>query len=292
MKGNYKLKKELSFNPPFPSLTSEQRYHFDVYGYVLIEKAIPTTKVKRLKTALLELKKEFSKFSTPNEITIKNCRVNHSKTYTHFAHVLETNPSMIDYYADPKLIGMVQEVVGGKVRLEESEAIINSKPEPENTIIPPDYNFHTGTRPNYGTYIENGLFYCNFVKILTNLTELTERDGGTVVIAGSHKINLPQHKIIEAAKQNPKLIHKIVAPAGSTLLFPESLIHASGNIETDNERVVIIGGYTPPMFKAWPKQEPSTNFVDSLDPELRPLISGSDSWSWEPKFRPISEDKI
>jgi len=286
------LKHESNFNPPFPALTAEQRYHFDVYGYVLIKNTLTSDKVKRLKNALLDLKKEFLKSSTPNETTIRNSKVNLSTTYTHFAHVLETHPSMIEYYADPTLIGMVQEVVGGKVRLEESEAIINSKPEPENTIVPPNYGFHTGTRPNYGTYIENGLFYCNFVKILTNLTDITQKDGGTVVIAGSHKMNLPQHKIIEAAKQNPNLIHKIVAPAGSTLLFPESLIHATGNIETDKERVIIIGGYTPPMFKAWPKQEPSIDFINSLNPELKPLISGSDSWRWEPRFRPISDNSI
>ena len=46
------------------------------------------------------------------------------------------------------------------------------------------------------------------------------------------------------------------------------------------------------MFKAWPRQESSTTFVDSIDPKLKPFISGSDSWNWTPKFRPISEDNI
>ena len=41
------------------------------------------------------------------------------------------------------------------------------------------------------------------------------------------------------------LIHHVVAPAGSTLVFCETLLHSSGDILSDNERVIIISGYRP-----------------------------------------------
>ena len=93
------------------------------------------------------------------------------------------------------------------------------------------------------------LIHCNFVKTLTNLTELGPDDGGasrrcccrlplrlqplaadrglalsgTVVIAGSHRMPLPPHELIQLAEEDPSLIHQVVAPPGSALFFGETL---------------------------------------------------------------------
>ena len=136
-----------------------------------------------------------------------------------------------------------------------------------------------------GTYVENGLFHCTFVKTLTNLTELGPDDGGTVVVAGSHKVKCDRETIIAAAYEDPALIHQVVAPAGSTLLFGEALIHATGQIRSDRERVIVIGGYTPPMFQAWNGQEPSAEFIAQTPEPLKPLIAGSDKWHWQQRHR-------
>jgi hypothetical protein len=42
-----------------------------------------------------------------------------------------------------------------------------------------------------------------------------------------------------------------IAPAGSTLLFAEPLIHATGQIRSERERVIIIYGYGPSHFPYW-----------------------------------------
>lgn len=41
-------------------------------------------------------------------------------------------------------------------------------------------------------------------------------DGGTCVIAGCHKATCAEESIIQAAREDPSLIHQVVAPAGST----------------------------------------------------------------------------
>ena len=117
---------------------------------------------------------------------------------------------------------MAEELVGGSVRLEESEAAVNERDPEIDLAAEPRYGFHTGTSPDVGTYVENGLYHCTFVKTLTNLTELGPDDGGTVVIAGSHKVKCDRETIIAAAYEDPALIHQVVAPAGSTLLFGEA----------------------------------------------------------------------
>ena len=272
------------FDRPFPAMTPGQRYHLDVFGYVVIENTLTEEETGRLLEAMQRLKTAL--LAVEPDAYVRGCRLGaHRPHYLHFAHILEAEPAICDYLTHPRLVGLAEELVGGIVRLEESEAIINERdPDAE-----PDgrYGFHVGTWPDLGTYTENGLFHCTFVKTLTNLTELGPDDGGTVVVAGSHKIKAPREEITASAYEDRSLIHQVVAPAGSTLLFGEALIHATGRIRSDRERVVVIGGYTPTMFQAWNGQEPSAEFVASVPEPLRPLISGSKRWQWEKRHRTL-----
>ncbi|MFZ4660307.1 MAG: phytanoyl-CoA dioxygenase family protein [Caldilineaceae bacterium] len=276
------------YHRPFPALTPAQRLHLDVYGYVIIENTLTADEVGRLREALQKLKRDLIATGDPANAVVRGARFSTYKPHhVHFAHILETDPAILEYLTHPRLVAMAEEFVGGAVRLEESEGIINSRPPDYDPSAPVRYGFHTGTRPDLGTYTENGLFHCNFVKTLTNLTDLGPDDGGTVVIAGSHKIKAPQAQLIACAYEDPSLIHQFIAPAGSTLLFAESLIHATGQLRSDKERVIIIGGYTPPMFRAWPGQEPSQAFVDNLPDLYKPLIGATDSWHWQQRYRSL-----
>lgn len=279
------------FDRPFPALTPAQRYHLDVFGYVVVENTLEADAVGRLLEAMQRLKRDLIEAGAG--ATVRGCRFSAARDHHHhFAHILEADPAVFEYLTHPRLVGMAEELVGGSVRLEESEAVINRRDpqsETEADRAPPRYGFHTGASPDVGTYTENGLFHCTFVKTLTNLTALGPDDGGTVVIAGSHKIKAPREDIIACAYEDPSLIHRVVAPAGSTLLFGESLVHATGIIRSRRERVIVIGGYTPTMFQAWNGQEPSAGFVEKIPEALRPLISGSDKWSWQQRRRSLDQ---
>jgi len=273
---------------PFPALTPAQRYHLDVFGYVVVENTLTENEVGSLREALQRLKRDLIATGDPTGAVVRHARASAYKPHhIHLSHVMESDPAILDYLAHPRLVAMAEELVGGSVRIEESEAIINSRDPAAHPDAPVRYGFHTGTRPQYGTYTENGLYHCNFVKTLTNLTDLGPDDGGTVCIAGSHKIQCREEEIIACAYEDPSLIHQVIAPAGSTLLFGEALIHATGRIRSDKERVIMIGGYTPPMFQAWQGQEPSAEFVARMPEALRPLVSGSDKWNWRRRFRTL-----
>lgn len=273
---------------PFPALTPAQRLHLDIYGYVIVENTLTAEEVGQTCEALQKLKRDLIATGDPANVRVRGARFSLYKPHhVHFAHIVEADPAIFAYLTHPRLVAMAEEFVGGSVRLEESEAIINSRAPDYDPTAPVRFGFHTGTRPDLGTYTENGLFHCNFVKTLTNLTDLGPDDGGTVVIAGSHKIKAPQEQIIACAYEDRSLIHQVIAPAGSTLLFAESLIHATGQLRSDKERMIIIGGYTPPMFRAWPGQEPSQAFIDSLPDVYKPLIGATASWNWQQRYRTL-----
>src|SRR3989442_244482 len=220
-------------------LTLSQRFHFDAYGYVLLENVVTPTEVARMKAALYRMKAD------PALEAQRVYTHRHGDHYTLFGHLVEYDPALLEYAAHPKLVPLVEEIVGGSVRLEESEAIINRRdPNADlsawagRRVVPT--GFHTGTRHGWGTYMENHRFHCLFVKTLAYLTDVGPDDGGTAVIPGSHKMTWPQREMIEAAMMDERLIHQVEAKAGDVLLFPESLVHSTPAIRTERERVILV----------------------------------------------------
>lgn len=260
-------------------LTPAQRLHLDVYGYVLLENALTPDEVARMKAALYRLR---------DEPDLKRLGVYVNRNDPHLWHVgnlPEYDAALLEYAAHPRLLPLVEELVGGTVRLEETEAIINRRnPDADAEALRRRKSlptgFHTGTQHGWGTYTQSHRFHCLFVKTLAYLTEVGPDDGGTAVIPGSHKLDWPEREMIEAALADEKLIHQVVAPAGSVLLFAESLVHSTTEIRSDNERVILVSGYVPPMMRPWPGNELRPEFVAAQPEAVRALLTGGGGWPW------------
>ncbi len=265
-------------------LMVSQRLHFDIYGYVLLKNVLTLGEVERMKSALHRADKD------PNlDVDSRVYANRNGDHYVLLGNLVEYDSALLEYAVHPKLVPLVEEVVGGKVRLDETEAIINSR-DPDADLRELEkrcYNpigFHRGTQHGWGTYIEQNKFHCVFVKTLAYLTDVGPDDGGTAFIPGSHRLTWDRSEIIEAAMSDDSLVCQVEAEAGDVLLFPESLIHSTTAITSDKERTILIAGYTPTMFQHWPGNEVDPEFVKTLPDEMRALISGSESWSWQRKY--------
>src|SRR5712691_7056232 len=92
-------------------LTPAQRFRFDAYGYVLLENVLTPDEVERMKAALFRMRAD------PN--------LEAQRVYTHpkgdhyqlFGHLVEYDPALLEYAVHSKLVPLVEEVVGGAVRL-------------------------------------------------------------------------------------------------------------------------------------------------------------------------------
>jgi hypothetical protein len=141
--------------------------------------------------------------------------------------------------------------------------------------------FHTGTRHGWGTYMDNHHFHCLFVKTLAYLT-----DGGARRWWHGGHPRQPSADLARAADDRGRARRraaKLPGPGQGRLRAALSGIaraHSTTAIRSDNERVILVCGYTPPMMQAWPGNEISPEFVASLPEAMRPLISASESWHW------------
>jgi hypothetical protein len=185
----------------------------------------------------------------------------------------------VEYLTHPWLVGMAEEVCGGVVRLNSCTAIVNFRDPSKPLEEKPSYGLHCGLRPGWGTWGEKGLFQTAMARTFTNLTDIGPDDGGTVLIKGSHKIDAPVEAIIACAYADRSLLHQVEAPAGSTLLFSESTIHATSQHRSERPRLVVSGVYTPPMYQVWSNTVTvSPELLASVDERSRPLFTGSAMW--------------
>ena len=270
---------------PFPALTPAQRLYLDVHGYVILERVLPEAQVQALLDQIFEIERVYR---NTGELPGPTCHVSSDRDdYFRIDNLPHLAPCFFDYLTDPYIVGLAEEIVGGSVRLEQSDAHIR-RPVATDPNQVRKYGFHRGINPGF-SHTRNGLYHFSFVKALTNLTDLGPDDGGTAVIAGTHKISqeVNQQDIIAAAMADPTMIHRVVAPAGSVLLFFESLIHASGVIESDRDRVLILGGYTPPMFQAWSGYEADPEFAETLPEAERQMLTGGEKYGWQRRAREL-----
>ena len=262
------------FRKPFPALTPTQRLHLEVYGYVVIEKTLSEKRVAALLDKIYEIETYFRETGEYPYGLVANAHSKIDPNYFRIDNLPHIAECFFDYLTDSYLVGLAQEIVGTHVRLLQSDAhIIRYPPE---KMKRQHYGFHGGWHAEFGR-TTNGLYHCPFIKTLSNLTDLDEEDGGTAVIAGSHKLcGIQRQDIIEVALQDPeKLIHHVVAPAGSTLLLFESLLHSGGLCASGKERVFILGGYWPSMFQPHQGYEPNEEFLKTIPEEYHPVLTGS-----------------
>lgn len=275
---------------PFPALTPEQRYHFEVFGYVVIPGVLTEDECNTINESLHQIQRNLR---TPgyaeNRQPYQPFAVFDKPHHTFMGGILEAAPSITAFATHPRVIGLAEEVIGGEARLVEFNAHINSRDPDLDLSKPPTYGLHKGMDVPFGSHIKNDLHHFNFVKTLTTLVDLDPDDGGTVVIPGSHKIAAPQEDIIAAAYADPKLIHQLIASAGSTLLFSETTIHATGQLRSDKERAIIIGGYGASMFPYWDGGTMSDQFKDNIPENLQTFLLGKPHWTRGPSYRTLAE---
>ncbi|HYE08023.1 MAG TPA: phytanoyl-CoA dioxygenase family protein [Planctomycetota bacterium] len=275
-----------AFARPLPALTPEQRYYLDVNGYVVIPNVLSADEVAELMEAIHGLKDAL--LHLPPGTRIRNAHLLRGIDTMTVGSPVEAHPAITAYCTHPRLVGMAEELIGGDARICEVGAIINRRAAPGSA--PFAYSFHTGTDIPFASHVKNGLYHCSFVKTLTNLTELRSADdGGTVVIAGSHKIDLPAETIIAAAMKDPRLIHQVVAPAGSTLLFSETLLHSTAQIRSDRERTILICGYNARVMPSWDSSPYTPEFVARLPESHRALFLGVAHWTRGPRYRTLDQ---
>jgi hypothetical protein len=261
-------------------LTIAERYHFEAFGWVLVEKVFEALAVERLRSLLYCIRGDRNR-GDKGVYAIDKGRPH----YIRMGNLQEYDRAFVDFATHPRLLAISQDLVGGTVALEETEGIINSRdpdadPDTLRREYPNPYNLHRAMATCWGAYTELRRYHVLLVKAVLFLTDVGWGDGGTSVVSGSHRMLWTREEMLGATDQNRSLVRAIEAKAGSVLFFAETLLHGTTPIASDRERVILTAGFCAPMFKMERGNHVRPEFAETLPYDVRAVLTGSDVWTW------------
>src|SRR5262249_21383087 len=137
-------------------LTPDQRLHFEAFGYVVLESLLEAHEVAPLRPVILKMRDDPMRAKKDEFVVTKG-----RSYWTRMGNLIEYDPAILEFAAHPKIVPIAEELVGGSVRLEENETILNRRdpevsPDDLGKGVPNPYSLHRALDPSWGCYVEGG----------------------------------------------------------------------------------------------------------------------------------------
>jgi len=174
--------------------------------------------------------------------------------------------TLIDH---PAVMDVLLDVIDKDVEKIRLENIFLSYREGAETPWSPHAGGRT-TNPNYAYNFHDGRIYAGMTRVVWELTEVLENQGGTCFIPGSHKANYTIRKGIESIDHRDSgLWESYACPPGSLVIFSEAVRHSADTWRNPhNPRVAIFGAYNHINVRHHKPTTPQ-EVLDGLTPEHR-----------------------
>lgn len=251
-------------------LTPAQRYFYEVNGYVVLPRLITPEECQRLLTLA-------DAMDADTHCAYKHDGYPKTPMRTVLSRCAWYDPYLLETAMHPAILPVIQEIVGGEVRLEEHQFIINY-PDPQETAATyrakpiREEGWHRGIAPNFGSFQVNGHSHCLFTKALIYLTD-NGPDEGTWVVPGSHRLDLPTKKLTEFI--DGTLVRQLEVNTGDVLILSETLIHSAPRLRPGSApRYTLIYGYTAPFMQTWSRYDPPSDLLGKVTSEQRAFLTG------------------
>ena len=250
-------------------MTDEQRYLFDLNGYLVVRQALPVDLVARLNAEIDQLNRmgneEVAVAGAPRSAEVEDASCNEfTSTLLAYGGVFE---ELIDV---PTTLPLIGEMIGDPLRLDAMHYM--------SRVAGNSSRLHHGYAEllAYSEYAVNrDRFECVSVKIAYALTDVGIDNGPFVVVPGSHKCNFANPDILQEPTLDPPMIQPFPCRAGDAVLFSEDLTHGALRNRSDVVRRTIFVSYAPAFHSGWGDQTVTApGFSDGATPRQRELIEG------------------
>ena len=227
-------------------MNDEDRYLFDLQGYLTIPHAIPAELLARLND---QLDAAIEQETEPGMRTHR------------FGRLLERDVAFRELIDLPAVTDVLDDVLGPDFRLDHTYAdVIRSGDGPIGTVL------HGGAVPfrasEYYT-VTAGQIRSGLVAVGFNLRDVGPDDGGFACVPGSHKSHFPFPAGWKQLSELHPCVRRVTGPAGTAVLFTEALVHGTLPWQGKDERRTAFFKFSPPAV-SW-----SATYYDADDyPDL------------------------
>ncbi len=223
-------------------MTDEQKYLFDINGYLIIENVLTRDRCQRLIDAVYE------GIATPNEELPKGVRhASHfNGTDLSLGDLTSIGPIFADLIDLRTVLDVLHAVIHSELRLENTYARVRRKGD-KGLDLHGGGHWDGGGQDRLFLYRHfNGEIFAGNTVVTFNLTDVSEDEGGFLCVPGSHKANfrMPESwRDVSSGQFDPNLVRSVPCSAGSVVIFPEALCHGASPWSSDRDRVNLFYKY-------------------------------------------------
>tara|TARA_Y100000588_G_scaffold371790_1_gene443549 strand:+ start:84 stop:905 length:822 start_codon:yes stop_codon:yes gene_type:complete len=259
-------------------MTEEERYLFDLQGYLVIDNVLEPDELRDLNSHL-------------DEYDLWNKPSGHDSSFDFWKNgEAQMSAGPIHRFAKPfrqllghsRMVPYLANLLGKQFRFDHGHAMLMRKGGGP-------FELHGGGTPRQpGIHYEvaDGQLHNGLLVVTYALCDVGDGDGGLCVVPGSHKSNFAcPSSFLHFDKTGPWLQH-VPLQAGSAVIFTEALTHGTLPWTADRERRALFYRYTP-GYMAFVGRYREDGREDPNDGYPRPSHSTEDDW--DPMERRILE---
>ncbi|MSS71991.1 MAG: hypothetical protein EXS64_10935 [Candidatus Latescibacteria bacterium] len=209
-------------------MTEDDKYFFDLWGYLVVENALTPEEVGACNAALDHHGEQIRPRSLDDPLA------RGSKTLTGTGGRLELTGMLgwerpwcepfRNLLVHPNIVNYMYEMMGPGYRLDHGPLLIAAKEGTEG------HQLHGAGEPlnacvNY--FHQNGRMFCGGVTVAWQFTDVNPGDGGFCCVPGSHKSNYRAPKGVLTVENDRGCVKQVAMKAGDVLLFCEGTSHGT-----------------------------------------------------------------
>jgi hypothetical protein len=185
-------------------MTEEQKFLFDLNGFLIIENVLPPEQCAKLREQIYFMTHD------PEQLPPAARGVPGGEL-----------AALIDH---PAVLDVTHELIGTDLRLDHGYVLWREFGERH----PVDLH-HGGPMPDpfFRYHFTAGKIRSGMTRVVFELNDVGEEDGGTCFLPGSHKANFhvpAEHRVLQPGMQSP-FLYRTRCPAGSLIVFSENTAH-------------------------------------------------------------------
>ena len=247
---------------PVVPMTDEQKYSFDLKGWLLLPALIPEDDLK-------DVREHVHRVFTDRE-----------SLPAHERHQFGgPGQVLLDH---PALVGVLNEIISHQglatediygFRFDGGHIGVRHAGD-ENYGPHGGGGLHNFAHNSHFYQHQRGKVFSGLTRVVWELNPVEEGDGGTLLLTGSHKAAFPRPKAIDE-RRDPNYFETYSCPAGSCLVFTESLTHSGNRWTNENRpRIATFTCYNTIVTK-WHKGHPPREVIQSLPAKRQSLFRGA-----------------
>ncbi len=213
-------------------MTSEERFLFDLEGYLVVKGVLSPAEVAALNA-------------------IADRRASAPPAGERYRRLFRASAwgspfqRLIDH---PRIVPLLEEVVGSRFRLDHDFCVFMTRGGRGQDL----HGGRSDENPDHWYEYRDGRIRTGLTVVAFALSPVEDGDGGFCCIPGSHKSNFPGSIAadVRAFRRRPHYVVQPRVEAGDVLFFTEALVHGTAPWTADHERRTLLYKYSP-GHSAW-----------------------------------------